>query len=159
MAKKQMIAKKERMNNMYSIVPFGKREANLFRWVDDWENNVLNTAVSGKGQFRCDISEVDGTYALEAELPGFDKEDISVNVDGDTLTISAAHESSEEQKDEGGNFIRRERRFGSFARSFNVEGIDVENIKASYKNGVLNLSMPAQKKSEPEARRIEIAAE
>lgn len=141
---------------MFSLVPFNRREANLFRWMDDLERSVLGEAVSGDSQFRCDISEKGDEYLLEAELPGFDKDDIHVDLNGDMLTISASHQSESEKRDEDGKFVRRERRFGSFSRSFDVAGIRAGDIKADYKNGVLSLTLPKQKEMEPSTRRIEI---
>ncbi|MDL2254244.1 Hsp20/alpha crystallin family protein [Ruminococcaceae bacterium OttesenSCG-928-I18] len=143
---------------MLNLIPYTKREANLFSFMDDLERSFFNNAVSGKDQFRCDISEKDGNYKLEAELPGFDKKDIHVELNGDMLTINAEHKSEEEKKDENGRYVRRERRYGSFSRSFDVSGIDVDHIKADYKNGVLELDLPAIKLEEkaPEVRKIEI---
>ena len=141
---------------MYSLVPFARQGANIFGYLDDIERSFFNNNISGKGQFRCDISEKDGNYLLEAELPGFEKKDIHVDVDGETLTISAAHNEEKTEKDKDGNYVRRERRFGSFSRSFSTEGIDVEHIKADYKNGVLNLSLPKAKELPPKTRSIEI---
>ncbi len=141
---------------MYNLIPFSRREGNIFRYMDDIERSFFNNNISGKGQFRCDISEKDGQYLLEAELPGFDKKDISVEVDGDMLTISASHSEEREEKDRQGNYVRRERRFGSFARSFSVEGIDTANIKADYQNGVLSLNLPKAAEVKPETQKITI---
>lgn len=142
---------------MLSMVPYRRREANLFHYLDDVERNFFNNSISGRANFRTDISEKDGNYLLEAELPGFEKDDIRVELDGDTLTIGAQRTESNDEKDKDGNFIRRERRYGSFSRSFDVSGIDVENIKGDYKNGVLSLTLPKAKEPEaPEARRIPI---
>ncbi len=141
---------------MYSLIPFTRREANIFRYMDDIERSFFNNSLSGTAQFRCDISQKDGGYQLEAELPGFEKDDINISVDGDLLTISASNESEESEKDKDGNYVRRERRFGSFSRSFSVDGIDVDAIKADYKSGVLTLDLPKAKASEPETRKIAI---
>ena len=140
---------------MYTMVPFGRRDANLFGFLDDIEKSMF-APVNGKGQFRCDISEKDGEYLLEADLPGFNKEDINVEVNGEMLTISATHNEEKSEKDDDGNYIRRERRFGSFSRSFSTEGIDVENIKADYQNGVLKLDMPKAREMKPEVKKIAI---
>ncbi|MGD9560420.1 MAG: Hsp20/alpha crystallin family protein [Oscillospiraceae bacterium] len=142
---------------MYSLVPFSKRDGNIFRYMDDIERSFFGN-ISGTDQFRCDISEKDGIYLLEAELPGFDKKDIHVDVDDDVITISASHNEESEKKDKDGNYIRRERRYGSFSRSFNAEGVDVDKVKAHYKNGVLSLSMPKAKETVPETRKIEIGS-
>lgn len=143
---------------MFNLIPYNRREANLFRFMDDFERSFFNNSLKGDSRFRVDISEKDGNYFLEAELPGFDKEDIHVDLNGEVLTIHATHESKDEEKDKDGNYIRRERRFGSYSRSFDVSDIDVDNIKADYKNGVLALTLP-QKPALPQGaatRKIEI---
>ncbi len=143
---------------MLNLIPYTKREANLFNFMDDLERNFFGNAVKGSKQFRCDISEKDGTYQLQAELPGFEKEDIHLELDGDFLTISAQHNTEKEEKDEEGRYIRRERHFGSFTRSFDVSGIEADKIAANYKNGVLEVTLPARREEEqkPNVRRIEI---
>ena len=142
---------------MLSLVPTSRRSANLFRLMDDMERSFFDPSISGRSQFRTDISDKGDHYLLEAELPGFDKNDIKIEQDGDVLTISATHSSENEEKDKEGNFVRRERRYGSFSRSFDVAGIDSENIKAAYKNGILELNMPKAKELEPETRKIAIS--
>jgi HSP20 family protein len=92
------------------------------------------------------------------ELPGFEREDIGIDLDGTTLVYQRARHSSESgEKDKDGNYLRRERKFGSFSRSFDVSGVDTEHISAAYKNGVLELTLPKQAARVPQARRIEIA--
>lgn len=140
---------------MYSLVPFTRRDSSIFSYLDDMERSFFGS-INGKAQFRCDITEKDGEYLLEAELPGFDKKDISVSVDGELLTISATHSEENDEKDKDGNYVRRERRYGSFSRSFNADGLDTEHIKADYKNGILSLVMPKAKETQPEVKKIEI---
>ncbi len=137
---------------MYGIAPYNGNQS-LFSFMDDLERSFGNS-VNGRDYFRCDISEKGDNYLLEAELPGFDKKDIGVELDGDMLTISATHEEKNDEKDKDGHYVRRERRYGSFARSFDVEGIDTGHIKADYKNGVLELTLPKKAAAElPEAKR------
>ena len=93
---------------------------------------------------------------MEAELPGFDKSDISLDVKEGILTITAKHQEEEEHKEEKGGYIRRERRFGSFSRSFDITGIDEGGITAAYVNGILELRLPKAVPVIPEARRIAI---
>ena len=72
------------------------------------------------------------------------------------LTITANHSETVENKDEGGKYVCRERRVGSFTRSFNVSGIQEDAISASYENGVLKLTLPKQGEPEPQSRKIAI---
>lgn len=142
---------------MLSLVPYSRKDNNLFRMLDDMERSFFNNAVSGVSQFRVDIQDKGDQYLVEAELPGFKKEDISVNVEDDVLTVSASTKTEEEEKEKDGKYIRRERRYGSYSRSFDVAGIDAEKIKADYKNGILELSLPKAKEDKPEARKIEVS--
>ena len=106
--------------------------------------------------FKTDIRETDKAYILEADLPGFKKEDIKAEIKNGLLTISATHSSENENKDEGNNYIRRERSYGSYTRSFDLEGIRTEEITASYKDGVLSLTLPKEEMKVDTARRLEI---
>ena len=107
-------------------------------------------------EFRTDITEKDGTYVLEAELPGFKKEDISIDLDKDCLTITASRKSESDDEDEERSYVRRERFYGSYSRSFNVSGINTDEISASYNDGILRVSMPKKEPEIPAARRLEI---
>lgn len=131
---------------MFGMIPFGREENSLFRYLDNMEKNLF-TGFGDVSHFRCDIQDKGDSYFMEAELPGFQKEDIAIDVNGDTLVITARHNSESGEKDEQGNYVRRERKFGSYSRSFDLTGIDAEKIKASYNNGILELTLP--KKEEP----------
>lgn len=103
--------------------------------------------VAFRDTFRTDIQETDKEYILEAELPGFKKEDIQIGYSGDTLTIAA--EQKGELNTEGDNFIRRERRYGKVQRSFRVENIDPDQIQASYNDGILKIVLPKRQDGTP----------
>ena len=93
---------------------------------------------------KCDIYEKDGNYFIEMDIPGFKKEDIDVSCDKGYLTINAKHEESSD--DEGKNYIRKERVFGSVQRRFYIGEIDPDDIKAEFKNGILKLIVPKEEK-------------
>ena len=93
---------------------------------------------------------------LEAELPGFKKEDIHVDIEDGYMTISAERSNETEKKDDKGNFVRRERSYGSFSRSFDVSSVKAEDITVEYKDGILTLTMPKKEENGPTSRRIEI---
>ncbi len=99
-------------------------------------------APSKHNEMRCDIYEKDNKYHLEMDVPGFDKNDISVECNNGYVTITAEKKSENNEEDEDKNFIRRERCYGKFQRSFNFGEIDEENIKAEFKNGTLKLCIP-----------------
>lgn len=106
--------------------------------------------------FRTDIREREDSYILEAELPGFSKEDIHAEIKDGYLTIRAERKSESEEKDDKDNYLRRERSYGSFVRSFELEGIKSEEITASYKDGILSVNLPKERPEAKEARRLEI---
>lgn len=142
---------------MFELTPFGYRRVsayNPFRELEEMSRSFWNS--SELTAFRTDIRKEDENYILEAELPGFKKEDISIDIDKDCLTISAERKSEEEEEDKESSFVRRERYYGSFRRSFNLKGIDAENITASYTDGILTLTMPEKAPEIPAARRLEI---
>lgn len=134
---------------MFNLVPFSLRSIN--RWPDLFSDDFFNT---NPNCFKTDISETDKEYLIEAELPGFAKEDIEVNYQYGDLSISAKRdEISEENND---NYLRKERRTGHLMRTFVFENVDAENIKAEYKDGVLNVNLPKKEATPAEVRKIEI---
>lgn len=106
--------------------------------------------------FSTDIRDNGNSYTLSAELPGFQKEDITIDIDGDQLTIQAQHKTENDQKDEQGNYLRRERYYGSYSRSFDISQIEADGITAAYENGVLKLELPKRSAALPASRRLEI---
>lgn len=104
--------------------------------------------------FRTDVTDTGDAFKLEAELPGFKKEDIKIDVENDCLTISAERKLDNEEKKP--NFVKRERFYGSYSRSFDVSGINVEGIDAAYNDGVLTLNLPKKVETVPASRRLEI---
>ena len=103
---------------------------------------------------KVDVKEKDKEYLLEVEIPGVDKEAINLEYKDDILTISV--ERKEEVNDERENYIRKERRYGSFKRAFYVDNVDEENIKAKFKNGVLKIKLPKKELISPKQNRISI---
>jgi len=110
--------------------------------------------VSSYQPLKVDVREKDKEYLLEVEIPGVDKEDINIEIRDDILTISA--ERKEEINEEKENYIRKERRYGSFKRSFYVDNVDQEKIKAKFKNGVLKVKLPKKEITSPKENRIPI---
>ena len=141
---------------MFGMIPFERSNDNFFDLFDNFERKFFGNSSASLPDFRTDIRDAGDRFILEAELPGFQKEDIKLDLKDGILTISAEHNENNDQKDEKGNYIRRERRYGSFSRSFDVTGIDENGITAAYKNGVLELSLPKAVPAVPEAKRISI---
>lgn len=141
---------------MFGMLPFDRSDNNVFDTFDNFARDFFRRSNADLPAFRTDIRDTGDSYVLEAELPGFKKEDITLDLKEGILTITASHSESSEQKDSDGSYIRRERRFGSFQRSFDVTGIEERNITASYENGILSLTLPKAKPVEPETHRIAI---
>jgi HSP20 family protein len=103
---------------------------------------------------RIDISETDSEYKIEAELPGINQKEIDVKIDNNILTIKGKKEDIKEEKEK--NYHLRERYYGAFQRSISLpNNIEPEKIKASFENGVLNISVPKSDKRTP--KKIEIS--
>ncbi len=144
---------------MFEIMPFDRRNYRMSTWNPFREMQEMERAFWGdaaRTAFRTDITETGDAYKLEADLPGFKKEDIKVDIDDDILVIKAEHSEDKDEQNEEGDYIRRERYYGSYSRSFNVSEIDVEGITAAYENGVLTLTMPKKTPVKPESRHLEI---
>ncbi|MBP3519751.1 MAG: Hsp20/alpha crystallin family protein [Oscillospiraceae bacterium] len=141
---------------MFGMIPFDRSDNNLFDTFDSFARDFFRKSNADLPAFRTDIRDAGDSYVLEAELPGFNKEDINLDLKDGILTITAAHTESTEDKGDNGSYIRRERRYGSFQRSFDVTGIEETGITAAYLNGVLTLTLPKAKPAEPETRRIAI---
>lgn len=94
---------------------------------------------------KTDIQENGNEYVLDMDLPGYEKEDIKAQLKDGYLTITAQKNSVNEDKDEKGNYIRRERYSGKCSRSFYVgDSVKEEDIKASFNNGMLQLTFPKE---------------
>lgn len=118
---------------------------------DDFFDDFFEPAL--KDQMKCDIYEKDGNYNIVLDAPGFDKDDIKLECDNGYLTISA--EKVEEDNEEDKNYIRRERHYGKYSRSFYVGDIDTENIDAEFKKGTLKIVVP-KIEEKPSKKQIEI---
>jgi HSP20 family protein len=104
---------------------------------------------------KVDIVETDKEYTIKAELPEVNKEDVKVNVENGELTISG--ERKQEKEEKGKKFHRVERFYGSFMRSFTLpDNVDAANIKASFKDGMLNLTLPKTAEAKPKATEVKI---
>ena len=101
---------------------------------------------------KTDVKEDEHGYELNIELPGYKKENVKAQLNDGYLTISAETNRSNDQKDENGKYIRRERYCGTCSRSFYVgEDITEEDIKAKFENGILKLTVP-KKEAAPEVK-------
>lgn len=146
---------------MFDLIPFKKnhslaKRGELFNhWMDHFFNDdFFAPFVTNQNPFRVDLRETKEAYLIDADLPGLKKEDISIEYNNNYLTISGKREENMENNTE--NTLRRERRYGQFQRSFYVTNIEEEKIHASFKDGVLSLTLPKKEKQEPPIRKIDI---
>ncbi len=150
-------------NNGTNTVP--ARQFN--NWVDQLLHDNLNrffnddfwgfNGVNQQGNVPVNLRETDKTYEMSLVAPGLRKEDFKLNVTDNLLTIS--YEQKEEQnnqhKEEG--WLRKEYRMQSFSRSFSLDdSVDVNNISASYDNGILHLTLPKKESAQRLSKTIEI---
>lgn len=108
-------------------------------------------------KMRCDIYEKDGVYTMEMDIPGFDKKDVKIEVDdNDYLTITAEKTLESNDEDNDRNYVRKERSYGKYQRSFYVGDIEKENIDASFENGILKVIMPKKEEEKSSKKTIEV---
>ncbi len=95
-----------------------------------------------KNLMKTDVKELDGSYEMDIDLPGFKKDEVSVELDGGYLTISAAKGLDKDETDKAGRYIRQERYAGQCSRSFYVGDVRPEAVSARYEDGILHLEIP-----------------
>ena len=140
---------------MYGMTPFTRNTFSLFNALDELDKDFFSGSMT-VNSCRTDIKDAGNKYIMESELPGFEKEDIKIDINGDYLVISAERKSEKNDSDENGKYIRRERTYGTYKRSFGISDVNSEEISAEYKNGILTINLPKKKPEEPVSRSLEI---
>ena len=148
---------------MFDIRPYRKLNSaatyDPFREIADFERRFFTEpfdAFFRSGEFRTDITDEGENFVLEADLPGFEKNDIHLDLSENTLTINAERHFEHERDDKKDKYLRVERSYGKYSRQFDVSAINTDDIKAKYENGVLKLTMPKKQKTLPETRQLTI---
>lgn len=148
---------------MSGLTPYNKRNrglkksaANIFEEINSLVENFFDNAMPSilSNKIHVDIKENESEYIVEAELPGVDKDEIKIELNHNTLTISV--EKNEEIKEERENYIRQERQYGSMMRSFYLENIKDDKVKASYNDGILSIKLPKTAPGKPKRKNIDI---
>lgn len=122
------------------------------------ERRALNCSTSASSLMRTDVKDTEDGYELHVELPGYKKENVSAELKDGTLVITASTKSENEEKDEKGKFIRRERFSGNCSRSFYVgDAVEQEDIKAKFEDGILKILVP-KKENKPELEKRKFIA-
>lgn len=132
-----------RLNRIFGRVPARTEADNEMLSVADWMPSV-------------DISETDTTYLIKGEIPGVKKEDVKVTVQNGLLTIQGERKLEKEEKDK--KYHRIECSYGSFMRSFRIpEDADENRVKAEFKDGMLNVSLPKIEKAKSKAINVAVS--
>lgn len=143
------------MANISRIDPFSVSGFDPFEDVlQGFFRPVLQKNTAASGQLKMDVQEDENKYLVHAEIPGVDKENIQVTIDGSHVSISAEVRRENEVKD-GTRVLRTERHYGKVSRSFVLENeVDESQAQANYKDGVLELVLP--KKAGSAAKKLTI---
>lgn len=149
---------------MFDLIPFdrsnkpARREDFFSQLADRFFNEdffaPFTPFAAGGNSLRVDLKETDNAYLIEADLPGIAKDDISLQYANNYLTISAKRQENEEKQAE--NYLRRERRYGEFQRSFYIGNVQEDKIAAAFKDGVLTVTLPKQEKGTSNVNTIPI---
>ncbi|MBI3222397.1 MAG: Hsp20/alpha crystallin family protein [Nitrosomonadales bacterium] len=132
-----------RLNRIFGRTPARTESDNGMLAVADWMPSV-------------DISETDAAYLIKGEIPGVNKEDVKVTIQDGMLTIQG--ERKQEKEEKGKKFHRVECSYGSFVRSFRVpDDADDSNVKAEFKDGMLNVTLPKSAKVKPKAINVSVS--
>lgn len=132
---------------MFNLIPFGKnhpmeKREDFFNQVFDnfFREDFFAPLAKIGNDFRVDLKEVEDSYLIEADLPGVKKEDIALQYANNYLTITAKRHFNQEMKED--NYLRRERRYGEFQRSFYIGNVQEDKVDAEFKDGVLTITLP-----------------
>ncbi len=149
---------------MFSLTPYNRKNNGLERKKDDWgmrsifdsffDDNIFPGFFSVEHPMKADIRDTGKEYIVDVEIPGAKKEDIKLDLRDDVLTVSI--ERNEEVNEERDSFIRKERRYGSYSRSFGVENVNQDAVTAKYNDGILTINLPKNETEKRNTRSIEI---
>ena len=128
---------------------------------DDFARPVVSRRanVTAPQMMKTDVKELENGFSLDIELPGYKKEGIELELDGGYLTITAKKNESKDEKDDKGQYLRRERYAGTCSRSFYVgDALEPKDVSAKFEDGILRISLPktAEQKG-PEKKLITVA--
>ena len=117
-------------------------------------DDIFDDFISSRKEqnMKCDIYEKGGDYHIEMDIPGFNKDEISVETKDGYLTIKAEKKNEVNEEDKEKNYIRRERTYGKYERSFYLGDLDEDKIDATFENGMLKLVVP--KKEEVDTKKV-----
>jgi HSP20 family protein len=137
----------EEMDRLFEDFNFGQSFGREFGRLSSIQDSLWSPQV--------EVLERGNQLVVRADLPGLTKDDIDVNITDDAIVIQGERNQESEEKEEG--YYRSERSYGSFYRSIPLpEGIDTDNAHATFRNGVLEITMPAPEQAEKRGKRLEV---
>ena len=126
-----------------------------FNLLKEFNDSFIDNRVDSPWSPSVNIAENEDGYLLTAELPGVNKEDIDIDLKDNTLTLKG--EKKAEKKEEKENYIRVERSYGKFKRSFYVsDDIDVSKVDANFKDGILRIKLVKKEEAKPKQIKVEV---
>ena len=145
---------------MFGLIPFRTHNTNelggtFADFISDFFNDDFFSPmemISGMNQFSADVRETNNEYLVSAELPGINKEDIKLDYDNNNLIIRAKRQEAHD--DSRDNYIRKERSYGEISRSFYIDNVNKEGIRAKFDNGELKIILPKHVKTQHSNSRI-----
>lgn len=137
---------------MFGLVPYKKNINDINKMFDFILQDFILTDDNTK--MKVDIKEREEEYILEAELPGIDKQDITLEIKDNILTISVKKDEKIDEEKE--NYIIKERKYGTVSRSFGIDGVNIEKIKAKFENGILFVTLPKLESKHSKNKKIKI---
>ena len=141
---------------MDNMIPFATRRSLAHRdpfFCTFFDNDMTNALLGADRYMQVDVRDEGDHYVVNADVPGFTKEELHADVKDGVLTITAEKNRTEEKQEDQGRYIYRERRYGKAIRSFNLDGIREDDITAEFHDGVLTLNLPKEQESEKDASR------
>jgi HSP20 family protein len=137
---------------------FGSLQERINKMFDDTMRSATTgdeELVTGAWSPPVDIHETDDSFVVSADLPGLNKQDIEIDVEDNTITIKG--EKKFEEKVSRDKYIRVERTYGTFVRSFSLpQNVDSKKIKATFKDGILDLTLPKREEAKPKRIAVEV---
>ena len=115
-------------------------------YLDDFFDDFVPMSRMPRNDMKCYIYEKGGRIHIDMDVPGFNKDDVKIDLDDGILTIVATKHEEKEDKDK--NYYRKERTFGTFKRQFNVGNVNEDSIEAHFNNGVLKINFPKEEQKQ-----------
>lgn len=142
---------------MFDLMPLSRSERAFLNSIFSDSRDYLTNSEEQNFALKVDVEDKGDHFELTADLPGFKKEDVHIDIENKIMSIEAKH--SEEKEEKNKNYVYRERVYGSYSRSFDMTGIRTEDIAGSFENGVLKVILPKKEKEENGRRRLELSGD